>query len=303
MKAATTGWDQFDAWLRPAAPAERLALLRIATGLFALVYLIARAPALMSYARVSQAAFAPVGPVGLLLSAPLRPWAVTAMGVLSIVASLAFVLGWRFRWLGPVAAATVTWTLSYRSSWGMIFHTENMLVLQLWLLALSPSADVLALDAKPINKGCCHPRYGWPLRLICLVVVTTYVLAGVAKLKAGGMAWLSGDTLRVLVAHDNLRKISVGAMHSPLAKWLVPQAWLWPPLAWLSLVVELGAPLALVHRRAAALWCFAAWGFHINVLALMAILFPFQLLGLPYLAFFPIERISSRLRGHAVESR
>ena len=55
-----------------------------------------------------------------------------------------------------------------------------------------------------------HGRYGWPIKLMCWVVVIAYVLAGVAKLKNGGMSWIWGDELRNHVALDNARKILLG---------------------------------------------------------------------------------------------
>jgi hypothetical protein len=97
------------------APPERLALIRIATGLFALVYLIARSPVLLNYARFARASFAPVGLANLFLSSPLRAWAVATVGALAIVSVMTFLLGWRFRMTAPIAAALTTWVLGYRS--------------------------------------------------------------------------------------------------------------------------------------------------------------------------------------------
>ena len=38
------------------------------------------------------------------------------------------------------------------------------------------------------------------------------------------------------------------------------------------------------------MWAVAAWGFHLGVVALMAIAFPYPLLGLAYAPLFRIER-------------
>src|SRR5690606_24095402 len=67
--------------------------------------------------------------------------------------------------------------------------------------------------------------------------------------------------------------------------------WLWPPLAAGSLAVELGAPLALLHRRVAHAWVAAAWCFHAGVLALMAIAFPYQLAVVAFAPLLPVERL------------
>ena len=79
--------------------------------------------------------------------------------------------------------------------------------------------------------------------------------------------------------------------------------WLFPPLAALSLLIELGAPLAILHRRVALVWALCAWGFHLGVLLLMAILFPYQLSGVAYASLFPLERAVARLRRTAGSAR
>jgi hypothetical protein len=84
---------------------------------------------------------------------------------------------------------------------------------------------------------------------------------------------------------------------------LVPHAWFFTPLAFFTLAVELGAPLAL-HRRIARAWVCAAWLFHAGILALMAIVFPYPLAGVAFAPFFPLERIRlrrpARLRGQVL---
>ena len=61
---------------------------------------------------------------------------------------VAFMLGYRYRWCAPVFAIALLWITSYRSSFGMKFHTENLLVLHILLLAFAPAADACSLDAR-----------------------------------------------------------------------------------------------------------------------------------------------------------
>src|SRR5690606_22491012 len=116
-----------------------------------------------------------------------------------------------------------------------------------------------------------HERYGWPLRLMAAVCVATYFLAGLAKLELGGWGWTSGDVLRNYVATDTLRKVLLGSVTSPLAEPLLSAGWLFGALAVFTFVIELGAPLALLHRRLAHAWVAGALAFHYGVLAMMAI--------------------------------
>jgi hypothetical protein len=108
-------------------------------------------------------------------------------------------------------------------------------------------------------------------------------------LKLAGSAWLHGDYLRAEIAHDNLRKIELGSNYSPLGAWLVTYSWPFGVLAWLTLVLELGAPIALLGGRVALSWAALAWSFHVGVAALMVIIFPYQLFGFAFLPFFALE--------------
>jgi hypothetical protein len=183
------------------------------------------------------------------------------------------------------------------SSWGQIFHTENLMVLHVGILALAPRAA----DAVAVGRP--HPArtepagwYGWPVRLCAVVVVITYVTAGLAKLRYSGLAWADGSGLRNLVAYDNLRKQLLGDRYSPLGTWLVTHGWTFRPQAIATLAVELGAPVALLGNRWRTAWVGAAWTFHLGVLALMAILFAYPLSGVAFAPFFRLERLAAKVR-------
>ncbi len=138
------------------------------------------------------------------------------------------------------------------------------------------------------------PTYGVPVRLCALITVLAYVIAGWAKARHGGLEWVTGDVLRNWVAHDNLRKVVLGDPHSPLGAAAVAYGWLFPPMALVSLIVELGAPLALLGGRLRQGWIAMAWLFHVGVLVLMAIVFPYQLLGVAFAPLLPVERLADR---------
>lgn len=282
-----------EGWLAPDSPAERLAAVRILVGGFALLYLAIRLPHIASYLSFPARQFQPIGVLSL-LDRPPPGAAVLALAVLAWFATLGFALGWRYRWTGPAAALLLLVTFTYANSWGQIFHTENALVLTVLVLAVTRAADASSLDARRAGGAppAPHPRYGWPLRLLSVLVVATYFLAGVAKLRWGGPGWIGGTVLRDTIAADSLRKILLGSAHSPIAEALLGQGWMFRALAVLTLVVELGAPLALLHRRVAAAWVLAVIGFHLGVLALMTIIFPFPLSGIAFAPFFRAERVT-----------
>jgi uncharacterized membrane protein YphA (DoxX/SURF4 family) len=280
-------------FFRPVFPAERLAAIRVGVGFFALVYLVLRSPGIIQATRQAAELFQPVGPVKLLTS-PAAPAVTIAVHALSIVLALLFLVGYRFRLVAPLFAASILWTLSYRNSFGMVFHTENLMVLQVCLLSFTDAAAAYSLDARRQPTAAPARRFGFGVRALAIATVFAYVLAGVAKLRVTGISWAGGEILRNHVAHDNLRKLLLGDSYSPIGIWLAHHSWLFPPLAVFALVLELGAPLALLSERLGRYWAVAMWSFHFGVLLVMWIFFPFPLFGFAFAPFFPVERLAQR---------
>jgi hypothetical protein len=284
-----------------ATPGVRLAVLRVLISAFALVWLIAGAPMLLSSLGFPAEQFEPVGVVTMLTGGPLPRALGVGLWLLTILAGFAALLGWRFRVLAPVFALGLLWVTSYRNSWGMIFHSENLLVMHVLILALLPASDAWSLDARRepglrLRGSQSHPRYGWGPRLMATVTALAYVLAGVAKLRNAGFDWLDGEALLSQVAWDNLRKIELGDLHSPIGAALSAYPAVFVPLAWLSMILELGAPLALfgplgsIGRRLAWVWAVGMWAFHVGVLLIMAIAFVYPLSGVAFAPLFAVEK-------------
>jgi hypothetical protein len=273
----------------PLGPA-RLATLRVLTGAFTVIYFVARAPVMASFHGFRAAQFEPVG-LASVLGAPLPAGWVLALYLAAIGFGLLFTLGAFFRVSGPAFALLALWVTSYRNSWGMVFHTDNLLVVHLCLIALSDAARALSIDARRKPEPAPDGRFGWPVRLIAAVTVLAYFVAGIAKLKASGFGWLDGETLRNYIAYDALRKQQIGSVHSPFGAWLVQFAWPFPVISTLTMVLELGGPLALFHPLAARLWVLGVYGFHVGVLATMAIAFPYPLSGIAFACFFECEKL------------
>jgi hypothetical protein len=283
-----------DWWFAP-VPAERLAAFRIVVGAFATVYLAVRIGHLLDVTHLPRGTWRPVGVVDVLVDEPLRagPW--TALVAITVALSVAFTAGVAHRVVAPVFAALLLFVLTYRSSWGMPFHTENLLVLHVIVLALAPAADAWSIDRRRAARRAVAPpaadgRYAWALRTAAVLLVVTYVIAGLAKIRLAGGDWLDGDQLRNQVAHDNIRKALLGDTISPIASPLLDHPILFQILAVATLAVEIGAPIALAGGRYALVWCGAAWGFHVGVIALMAIAFPYPLAGVAYAPLFAVER-------------
>lgn len=276
------------AWLCPAAPARRLAAVRIAVGMFATLWVAGISVDLLARAGFDPARFHPVGLA--VWTGRVAPAVVATALAGTMVLGIAWVLGLRHRVLGPVFALGLAWLLSYRNSWGHLSHGEHLLALHVAILSLAPAADALRLRP-PAPEPPDDARYGWPLRLLALVTVSTYAIAGLAKLRGAGWAWLSGDTVRLQVANEALRVGLVGGTVSPLATWLVPHAWLFALAAWGTIALELGAPLALVGGRVRAAWIAGAWTMHLGIAAVMGIVFVYPLSGIAFTSMVAMERV------------
>jgi hypothetical protein len=283
------------------APAARLAMLRILIGAFALYLTAEHYTSWVKIGHTSESLFEPVGVV-VFLAKPLPPRVFQGLLITCLVVNVAFIVGWRYRLTGPVFAVLLFGVLSYRNSWSMIYHSANLTVLHVLALGLAPAADALSLDARrrralapagqaePDVAG--HWRYGWPIKLICAITVSTYLLAGVAKVAGPlGWSWATAEGLRSQAAADTLRKEVLGDVGSRLLHAVYDQTWLFAILAPLSLALELGAPLALFNKRLGRAWAFAAFLMHWGIYFLMGITFRYQLSGVAFAPFFDVERV------------
>ncbi len=230
------------------------------------------------------------------LPGPLAPGLVAATLVLAVLCGVAFVLGAQWRVTGPAFAIAFFLLSNYRVSWGHVSHADHLPAFQLLLCGFVPAADAWSVDrwrrsrrageGRPPPAG---PRYGWPVRVLALITVVTYVLAGIAKLRYGGWGWLDGDVLRNQVATDALQKTLLGAAHSTLGPWLASNGWLVVPASLAALAVELGAPIALLGGRWRDVWVASAWLFHVGIAATMAIAFPYPLSLVAFAPFYEVE--------------
>lgn len=289
-----------DRWLFAPAPAERLAALRILVGGYAVVFLIARWPSFWSSPGLPARQFEPVGPLWW-MGSPIDPTLARLGLVAVVVLGVLFVAGIGWRAVGPLFAVGFFVVAAYRVSWGHVIHSEHLAAWHLLVVGFAPAADAWRVgqggeragqrSEPPAGPASQSARYGWPIKVMVVILVVTYVLAGWMKLRNGGGDWIDGHVLRNQIAYDNLRKELLGSQHSPIGGWLVQFGWVFPPLAWATVAIEFGAPIAFLGGRWRTAWATAAWGFHVGIVALMAISFPYQVSGIAYACLFHVERL------------
>ena len=297
--------------LFPRHAATSLAVMRVLVGSYACGALWHwRHAMILACTDIAHRHYEPVG-IASLLATPIADGTFVALYVTCFLLGVAFVLGLCSRVLAPLFAALFLFVYTYRQAWGFIYHTENVLVLHVGVLALCRSADVLSLDAwlrrfrlpSPLRmllaRAPLSPswQYGWPARLMILVTGVTYWVAGMAKLGKNGFSWASDAHLLDHVGNNALRYHFLwdGAPAITYFVYAWP-AWLWIAVGALSLMMELGAPLAVLNDRLALLFALALFGFHWGVYALMGIEFFYPMLGVAFAPFVRWDRAAFWLR-------
>lgn len=288
---------RLDRLLWPNAPPERLAVLRILVGTWCLGYLLVRLPAFLELADEGPQGFHPVGVLSP-LERPLAPVIVYGVVLVTLLFAAAFVAGVAFRLAGPLFAASWLVLMTYRSSWGQVLWFETLVTLHVLIVGLAPSADALAWHRRPAGVTGESRAFGGPVRLAAVVTVTTYALSGVAKLRDGGLGWATAETLQHHIAFSAARLDVLGGTTPPLAAWLVSHPQVLGPAAVGTVVVELGAPLALLGGRLRSAWVAATWSLHVGIALAMLVVWGYPLWGIAFAPLFDLERLPARLRRH-----
>lgn len=288
LRVATRVVDQ----LRPAAQPARPAVIRIGVGLFSAVHQFRRRRAMQSLHRQDPARFHPTGVVKV-LKRPLPAKTADRLFDVAQLTNALTTLGVFHRVTGPLNAVLQWWTISYRNSWGMIYHSQNMMLMHQSVLGISRSADALSIDAI-VREGTLTPQqfdraYGGIPTAMNLATVAVYFISGVAKIRSPrGWSWATGEVLRDQIAADAIRKDVFGSRAPQAAAVSYRSRAPFGALAATSLAVELGAPLSLVHRRAGQLFSVSAWGMHVGIRVIMDIKFRYNVSGVSYLPYWPI---------------
>ncbi|MES2638033.1 MAG: hypothetical protein V4850_01065 [Myxococcota bacterium] len=301
----------FENFWFPAWPAARLGVLRVLLGLYVLQDLVRVRRAAHTLSDGDPLLWDPVG-VTTLLAGPLAPAQWHTVYDATIGLCLLFILGAGWRVIGPLFAGFLLFSWTYRVSWQMIYHVHHLTMLHVLVVAAAPAAAAVSVDAWwGSRRGRPAPapswRFGWPVRLVCVVTAILYCLAGVAKVQLAGWGWADGHNLLDQIAYDGLYKGLLGRddrdMPSPLIAYAFSYAWLLGPAATGSLMVELGAPIALLHRRIGYAWSLAAIGMHWGIHLFMNLVFPYPISGMAFLSFFPLEKLlPARWRGDTTEA-
>jgi hypothetical protein len=171
------------------------------------------------------------------------------------------VLGVFFRIVAPLNLIAAFVVLTNAHSWGYQGHVFMPVLLACIPIAFSRASDVLSFDAwwkRRRGQGDSllaqdEKVYRIPLRTMQLALCLAYFAAGVAKLRYGGIEWITGDTLRNYLMRASLIFYDVNRLANEfqLNLFLYQYPVLCRFLAVFAVGVELAIPLALLSRRLA----------------------------------------------------
>jgi hypothetical protein len=199
-------------------------------------------------------------------------WFVVVVCVLLLVASLAAATGRAPRLLGAAVAVLYFEWMLVAMSYGKVDHDRFGYLV---LLAVLPTVGAARWGDETPSE-----RAGWALRVTQISAICTYFLASWAKLRFGGLHWLTGATLTRAV----LRRGTI------FSDWTVHVPGLLVVGQFLMMGFELLSPVVLALRGRWQLWAVAGlYGFHVIVYASLTIAFWPHLIALA--AFLPLEKV------------
>jgi hypothetical protein len=259
-------------WLTEPVPRGRVAAFRTLVYLFVVFDLIWFTPWVRQHGRVPGELYQPLL-VGRLLHLPTpTPTLVDVMYFVLLVVSLAAASGRAPRLLGWIVFVLYSEWMIIAMSYGKVDHDRFALLVA---LAALPTAGLARHGDRTLSE-----RAGWALRITQLAAVATYFFAAWAKLRYGGLGWLTGATLTGAVLR---RGTELGRPLADVPGLLVA--------AQFGIVAfELSSPV-LMALRGRARYAFVAlcYGFHLTVFATVTISFVPQMVALA--SFLPLEEV------------
>jgi hypothetical protein len=217
--------------------------------------------------------------------------AFSALGLLTRVSSaVSFILG--------------AYLLGLMQSFGKANHFDFPALVVLGIMALARCGDALSLDRAIRGRVgssdgavtadvSLSGEYTWPVRLVCVLTTLVFFGAGVSKLRSSGLPWIFSENMRyVLLRHHY--------SHQPPTSWglyVAQVAWAPKLMGLFTVVLEAGAPLALLGRRLMLIFIPGLLMMQIGIQLLTNAFEPFWYL---YVFWVPWDRLGSFVRARVL---
>lgn len=267
--AAWMGW-----WFAP-LPRRRVAMLRVLVYAFVPVDVLLATRWVLEHRRTPAVLHEPLL-IERVLGLPVPTGgAIGTLAAALVLGALVALTGRAPRMLGSVVAGLYLLWMLVAMSYGKVDHDRFALLVA---LAVLPSVG----PARARRDEGSDAAAGWALRMVQCAVVATYLLAAVAKLRYGGLAWVDSATLQRAVTR---RGTALGDALAGVPHLLhVGQ--------YLLMGFELAAPLMLLRGRVGRAFLVGAVMLHLVTAATTGITFLPHVICLA--AFLPLERVPVR---------
>ena len=171
-------------------------------------------------------------------------------------------------------------------NFGKIHHVNHMPVVILGIMAMNINPGSISVDAYMAKlKGIRLPEIThWPLRTAQIYMVILYFASGFQKFRNSGLEWVFSDNMQTII----LTRPTV----TDLGLWIARFPLLCKSIAFITLLAEITAPLALVSKRYKLLVIPCLFLFHIGTLSILGLHGYFIPYNLCFLVWLPWERVT-----------
>ncbi|HMO25566.1 MAG TPA: hypothetical protein PKB10_04790 [Tepidisphaeraceae bacterium] len=198
-----------------------------------------------------------------------------------------------------VAVVFGYYLLALPNQFGKVGHGDGILVFALLILMFSRCADAWSVDRLlarrrgfPVHPIVPGRDYFWPIQLVRLLTCVVFFAAGYAKLANSGWDWVFSNNLALV-----LRQHHVIPTINPVVDWglwIADRAWVYQPMAFMTILVELALPLALFSKWARIILVPTMFSMQVGIALTMGVVFE-QFMYI-YLFWLPLAGLFDRRR-------
>jgi hypothetical protein len=138
---------------------------------------------------------------------------------------------------------------------------------------------ILSFANLPVSRrDAASPEYRWPLALIQVLFIFTYLFAGLSKIRRSGLGWVTADNIRSTIEVFNAYEPA----YRRLAHYLITHPALCGAIGTMTIVFELTLIIILFFPRTAVLIVPLLGAAHVGIFLTLGVVF----LNIPLLALF-----------------
>ena len=192
-----------------------------------------------------------------------------------------------------VAAITTNYLYIFYYSHGFLHHQYQILTLISLIFMCSMAGSACSVDSTfSKSKPIAGFEFTWPLRLIWFVRAIMFFSAGLSKLRNSGLSWVLGDSMNDIVKHNLIyfgQGLGGSQLNLSLSNYFIARPVLCQFAAALTIVIEVGAPLILLHKKIRSIGVLSLMALQVAIWLILRVDFSPQ--ALCYIFFVPWQRL------------